>query len=293
MVTGLKSWLEGVFDYAGLFPPASLGMQEALSEFVALQGAEAGFLVDRFLVPAGRFAEMASLLDGLGVASGFPCSIIGSPFAPGSIDADWKACRDKRVEVTGYELRSPPGLVSRGLLKDIKKSAAADVLGDDFYLEFAWDEHQEDNLLESAGSIEEIGFKARTGGLAAADFPTVEQLAVWIVTTASLDAPVKFTAGLHEAMRHHDKSLHVMRHGFLNVLAAFTLARSEDLVVDEVSAVLSATRVDNFRFGKEGLGFSPHTAPWEAVEDSMDWFRGIGSCSILEPLESLGRLRLL
>ncbi|MES1227310.1 MAG: hypothetical protein ABUL72_01485 [Armatimonadota bacterium] len=293
MVTGIKSWLEGAFDYAGLFPPASLGITEAVEEYVALQDSEAGFLVDRFLIPASRFGELTAQLDAYGIEKGFPCSLIGSPFSAGSIDADWKACRDKRVDVTGYELKCAPGLAPKALFKEIKKSAAADILGDDFYLEFAWDEHQEDNLLEAAGSIEEIGFKARTGGLSAGDFPTVEQLAVWIVTTASLDAPVKFTAGLHEALRYHDQNLHVMRHGFLNVMTAFVLARVEDLVVDEVASVLSETNISSFEFGKPGLGHGLTVSPWEAVEESMDWFRGIGSCSIIEPLESLGRLRLL
>jgi hypothetical protein len=293
MVTGLKSWLEGAFDYAGLFPPAQLGMEEALREFVDLQDQPAGFLVDRFLVPAGRFAEMASLLDEAGIQSGFPVSVIGSAYTPGSLDLDWKACSDPRVEVTGYELKCPPGPISPGLLKEVKKSAMADALGDDFFLEFAWDEHQEDNLAEAAGTLEEIGFKARTGGLTANDFPTVEQLAVWIVSTASLDAPVKFTAGLHEAVRFHDDRLHVMRHGFLNVLTAFVLARAEDLVVDEVTAVLAETHHGAFNLGRAHLGFGGHEVPWEAVEDTMDWYRGIGSCSITEPYDALRRLNLI
>lgn len=293
MVTGLQSWLDGAFDYAGLFPPASLGMESALREYIDLHDQPAGFLVDRFLVPAKRFGEMASLLESVGVQQGFPVSIIGSPYAPGSIDADWKACTDPRVEVSGYELKCPPGAVPPALLKEVKKSAAADVLGDDFFLEFAWDAFLEDNLTDAAGTIEDIGFKARTGGLTAADFPTVEQLAEWIVTTASLDAPVKFTAGLHEAVRYHDDRLHVMRHGFLNVLTAFVMARSEDFVVDEVAAILAETDPSKLKMGRAHLSYGAHEVPWEEVEDAMDWFRGIGSCSITEPFDALNRLYLV
>lgn len=293
MVTGLQSWLDGAFDYAGLFPPANLGMESALREYIDLHDQPAGFLVDRFLVPAKRFTEMAGLLESVGVQQGFPVSVIGSPYAPGSIDADWKACTDPRVEVSAYELKCPPGAVPKGLLKEVKKSAAADVLGDDFFLEFAWDEHQEDNLAEAASTLEDIGFKARTGGLTSADFPSPGQLAEWIVMTASLDASVKFTAGLHEAFRYHDDQLGVMRHGFLNVLTAFVLARAEDLGIEGITEILEETAPRRFNLGRAHLGFAGHEVPWEEVEDAMDWFRGIGSCSILEPYQALDRLHLL
>lgn len=290
MVQGVHEWLKGVFDYAGLFPPASRTMADAVDEYLRLPARPEGGLVDRFLVPVSRLDELVAALKSEGVPTGFPVSVIATPWTPGSIDRDWRACGHKMLDVTGYELRCPAGLVPPGLLKEVRKSTAADVLGDDFFLEFGWDEHQEDNLLEAAGALEEVGFKARTGGLAASDFPTVEELAAWIVTTASLDAPVKFTAGLHSALRSHDKGLHVMRHGFVNVLCAFLLARASDLVVDEVTTVLSVTEARGVEFDRLGIRAAGHLIGWDDVSDAMDWFRGIGSCSISEPWESLGAL---
>jgi hypothetical protein len=61
-------------------------------------------------------------------------------------------------------------------------------------------------------------------------------------------------------------------------------------VVDEVATVLAVTDPAGFEFDRSGLSAAGFRTSWDDVVDAMDWFRGIGSCSIDEPWESLSGL---
>ncbi len=57
-----------MIDYAGLFPPASLSMAEALRNYDAYRRGEHAWMLGRFVVPAGKLAE---------VPRDFPVTAIG------------------------------------------------------------------------------------------------------------------------------------------------------------------------------------------------------------------------
>ncbi len=65
MPSSATALLAGVVDYAGLFPPAALDMRHAVAEYAAaLAGADA-WMLGRFVVPAGRLAELADEREAL------------------------------------------------------------------------------------------------------------------------------------------------------------------------------------------------------------------------------------
>jgi hypothetical protein len=69
MTTGsLHALLEGLIDYAGLFPPAALSMQEAVRNYARYRDGEYAWALGRFVVPADRAHE---------VPAEFPLSILG------------------------------------------------------------------------------------------------------------------------------------------------------------------------------------------------------------------------
>lgn len=69
-----------------------------------------------------------------------------------------------------------------------------------------------------------VGLKVRCGGMTADAFPSVGELSEFISYCAEHDQPFKATAGLHHAVRHFDPSLGVDRHGFLNLVLAVCAA---------------------------------------------------------------------
>src|SRR6266568_7065121 len=60
----LRSFLSGIIDYAGLFPPAGLDMQTAVNNYAEYRAGEDRELLGRFVVPASRLAEFADASRG-------------------------------------------------------------------------------------------------------------------------------------------------------------------------------------------------------------------------------------
>lgn len=63
-----KELLAGLIDYAGLFPPAELPMDEAVRNYARYREGEHAWMLGRFIVPAARKAE---------VPPEFPLSVLG------------------------------------------------------------------------------------------------------------------------------------------------------------------------------------------------------------------------
>lgn len=68
MTKSLRTLLTGLIDYAGLFPPAALSMQDAVRNFARYRDGEHAFALGKFVVPRERVDE---------VPSEFPLSILG------------------------------------------------------------------------------------------------------------------------------------------------------------------------------------------------------------------------
>ncbi len=58
MTKSLRALLEGVIDYAGLFPPASLALDTALEEFTTHRRDPLSWMLSRFVIPAGLLPEI-------------------------------------------------------------------------------------------------------------------------------------------------------------------------------------------------------------------------------------------
>src|SRR4051794_37812910 len=61
MSQGLRAFLAGVIDYAGLFPPAKLPLEQAARAYVRYGRGEDAWLLGRFVCPAARLADLDPL----------------------------------------------------------------------------------------------------------------------------------------------------------------------------------------------------------------------------------------
>ena len=64
----LRVLLEGLIDYAGLFPPAALSMQDAVRNYARYRDGEHAWALGKFVVPQARAQE---------VPAEFPLSVLG------------------------------------------------------------------------------------------------------------------------------------------------------------------------------------------------------------------------
>lgn len=280
----LPDLLDGIIDYAGLFPPARLGMAEAVKSFLRYADGPEAWIVDKFLCPAGRLQELARELDGKGL-EGFPVGVIGvggadyDAFTTG-LEADAKTMTwfQEYAEILSYEVRLPTGAEIEAVARDLGGFDAIDV-----FLELPWSPAQSDQIAALAAT-EWLGAKARTGGLDAAAFPSSDALAGFLKDAQDLDVPFKLTAGLHEPLRHFDKEIGAWRHGFLNVLAALAMNETYDFSRGEMAAILDA---ETLELPGGSFAFEGEKAEGEGVREV---FLGFGSCSVEEPIAGLKRL---
>ena len=54
----VKTLLAGAIDYAGLFPPSQLSMEEAVVNYAKYRGSEESWMLGRFVVPVARLDEL-------------------------------------------------------------------------------------------------------------------------------------------------------------------------------------------------------------------------------------------
>lgn len=297
MSRALNTLLEGVIDYAGLFPPAALGMEEATAEYLMHLNGPESWLVNRFICPASRLNEFSDQLEIQQAEIEFEVSVLGtggsdvSQFAR-SVTEDIAGfmtfsskCSDI-CEIQAFEVKAPKG--------DIKAAAKAlSPLSEiEVFLEIPWGESMLDDL-HAIAETEWLGAKARTGGLDAASFPSSEQLALFIQECLNLNVACKLTAGLHHPIRQRDPITGGMMHGFLNVLAAAALADEHSLGRREIVAILETVAPRAFSFDQDGLEWNGLRTNLDGIEDMRGIVVGFGSCSVKEPMEDLVRLGLL
>ena len=110
MTKSLRVFLDHLIDYAGLFPPAALSMEDAVRNYARYRDGEYAFVLGPFVVPKDRVDE---------VPRDFPLTILGVDEVK-----DLNAARDHAfVEITDNALI--PELARRGLRAKIRTGGDA------------------------------------------------------------------------------------------------------------------------------------------------------------------------
>jgi len=146
---------------------------------------------------------------------------------------------------------------------------------------------------DAGGAGHRAGFKLRCGGVVAAAFPSVEQVAHAIMATATRQVPFKATAGLHHPIRHHNDSVETKMHGFLNVFGASLLARARKLSEGEIIRLLSDENPRHFVLSEDCFCWKDHAATGREITNLRTDVVSYGSCSFDEPREDLRELGIL
>lgn len=263
----VRALMAGIVDYAGLFPPATLPLDEALRNYDQYRRSEHAWMLGRFICPAGRLDDITPYESLLADGRPWSFSVLGrggeeaDSFIEGLvedfalIDAFVKR-HPGRVYVDALEVRLPPAVIRRTDDDDIRAllMRAAETIGrgarqdvDPFLeiplwdrlssrsLDTPWPETLDRIIPALAEHNREwrgeqcgpMGAKIRTGGVEADQFPTIEQVAGWIARCAAEGVPFKATAGLHHPFRHYSDAVGTRMHGFVNLFLAATLAHRD------------------------------------------------------------------
>jgi hypothetical protein len=288
MTSGLRVLLEGIIDYAGLFPPTALTMKDAVANFGRFQGGPESWFISRFVCPATRLEEFAAAVGPSDEP--WPLTVLIPNFNKFeeeiALVEEFIAEYEDTAVIECVEIRANVPLDSR-VLRPVSNIEVEEV-----FVEVPLGPHLLTDLTALAEEGQ-LGAKARTGGVTADLFPSVEPLAMFIQECVNLGLCFKMTAGLHHPYRQYHPSVKTDMHGFLNVLVAGALAMAADLSRSEIEDVLSEQRVGAFEFSDDGLRYNGLHATLDEIDEFRDLFRSIGSCSVEEPLQDLAAIGLI
>lgn len=288
----------GLFDYAGLFPPAALDWDAMLREAAAFPTSlHRPALVGNDLVVRPddlRGLDDAALHDA-GFAAGRPLDacLVGVTLgdvedAAGTVAAWNDAHRDDAVPVrfTSVEAAGALDDATAQTLHAARTAAA----GARIYFEPKWTEHDWTahgrglfamlERLADAGPA--VGLKLRFAGPTK---PSVPRLAAVLARVNTLGLPLKATQSLHHPFGGDAR--HGNEHGFLNLAVALRLQAALGLEAAAVAQILRDPEPASFVFDA-GLGWQGHRAAWQRVADAMRAVPfAIGSCDVSEPDDDL------
>lgn len=288
----MRRAFEGIVDYAGLFPPASCTMVDALRQYEQYRRSGDRWMLGRFVVAASRLEEMgAALQDGAARPEA------SDPWRVSAVMGVHLADELDRID------RFRSAWETRGVIVDAvecKAGSVAEVMAYAERIPSAWLRFFEVPAQGPYGPI--VGAigrahafaKIRTGGTTAELFPAPAQLTAFLAACVAHGVAFKATAGLHHPFRgthpltyDPGSATHLM-FGFVNLLVAVAeLARSGD----EARAGRIVAEEDPAAFDRSDDAIAWRGTRYDGAELAdvhQRFFLGFGSCSFREPIDELG-----
>jgi len=298
-----RALLRRSIDYAGMFPPCSLGLEPALRNQGEYVRSPDTWMLGAFVLSTEQCDAIKQLLSEFDAQHPLRVAALGPK--TGSTDAFLKGIgaahaairslskhNGDLVSISHLEMFLPHG-VDVAMLKE-----ARSILGD---LPVFWEappDRAEQTIallakFNSDADSATFGYKLRTGGVTADAFPTSVQIAKALVTPATSQLPIKFTAGLHHPLRQHREEVQTKMHGFLNVLGAAVLAVEHQWDINQTAMMLEDEDARSFSFADDFFAWREWRIDIKRLQFRRRFVVSFGSCSFDEPREDLRALNLM
>jgi hypothetical protein len=292
----VRSLLQGVIDYAGLFPPSAVSMSEAVINYAMYRNSNYSWMLGRFVVTAarlGEFYESARDFISRDAHDAWRLAVvIGDEFAA-SIDQirEFNARTDDGVVCDVVEFKT----TTRGAVENAANSVPAEITA---YFELPLTKELPD--LVAAVALSGQRAKIRTGGVTPGAFPGTHDIVRFVRSCLAANVPFKATAGLHHPVRcfrpltYEANSPKGTMHGFLNLFLMTGFAREgykpsmlEDVMEEEFEEV--------FAFDAGGVKWRGEYTlnQWQIELLRAKGIQSFGSCSFDEPVADLQKLGIL
>jgi hypothetical protein len=325
--SSLRALLDGLIDYAGLFPPAALDLDRALDEYLAHRRGPYASVLGRFVVPVDRLGALGDALAARRAevrAAPVPVSAIlrreddptvalDAWAADGASVASFAARAAAVAVVESVEAPLPPSIASTARAAEVEAffEEAAGRCAPCRALPVFWERsllgaprREAFEALANAlattsarrrgAGLPAWGLKLRCGGVTASAFPPAADLAAAVAVALGRAVPFKATAGLHHPLPRWDERLGVNRHGFLNLFVGAVLVSAGVLGEESLGDLLADAAPDSFRFHGGAVAWRGIAVDATTVRRvRVELVRSFGSCSVDEPLEDLAALGLL
>ena len=298
LTIAVDALLEGLIDYAGLFPPAGEDMRRALENYASYAQGPDRRALGRFIVPIARLAELedqaGDLMPRGKRADPWRLSVLVAEDIAAAVEemslfnrAHASGSRQGRAVIDVVEMKatSPDdiGYQRRELPPEITAYFEIPLSGD------------LPGLLSAISDLQ-VRAKVRTGGVTPDAFPPADKLTEFILACRSAGAAFKATAGLHHPVRadyrltYEPESPKGLMYGFLNVFLAAALVYSGE-GEDICRGVLEESDPSAFTFDDSGIRWRDKIATAAQIAAARSAFAiAFGSCSFREPVDELAAL---
>lgn len=291
----VRALLAGSIDYAGLFPPSQLSMEDAAANYAKYRGSEHSWMLGRFVVPVARLDELRE------TASQF-------------IETDTQVWRisalaaedvyDTIKRTVAFNERNSGCFLVDSL--EVKANSVSkientvDALPDGINAYFEIGVAQNFAELVATLAIDRQHAKIRTGGVRPEEFPRSRDIIRFVRTCLAGNVPFKATAGLHHPIRCYRPLTYAeggpsgTMHGFLNMFLMTGFAR-ESYKTDVLEELMEDEMAEVFQFSDGGVTWRGESAlsVWQLERLRRFSIQSFGSCSFEEPVEDLKALGLL
>jgi hypothetical protein len=299
MQASLRALLTGLIDYAGLFPPAGLPLDQAIRNYARYQQEPESWMLTRFVCPAKQLGELVPFVEELfdSRRQFHYCGLANPAEIAEALDAvrRFQEKLGARALIDGLECKVPPVDALVSILETRRTTRLTfffePVLGNDWR-----DDVSKATSLPTAVALGYMrapvfGVKLRCGGLEPSAFPAPEQVAFTIAACRDAKIPLKFTAGLHHPIRHFNAGVQTHMHGFINVFTAGVLAHARSLSAEQLRPIIEDEDAGDFHFDEEGLSWKDYRASTEEIiQARRSAVTSFGSCSFDEPRDDLRNL---
>lgn len=285
----VRTTLHSLIDYAGLFPPAQLGLAQAQAEYREARAGAHAWMLGRFIIPARQLIESSGTLAG-----------------PFSVIADGEL-----VTLRALAVLRDRGAPIEALEVPLRKNVSFDGIGDDIaelqtylsemnlndiptYVEVPRSERWVGLVPPAMTALRRAGLRAklRCGGVTMQSFPTVDEVAEFIARAAEAGVAFKATAGLHHPVRHVEEKTGFPMHGFFNIIAAAALAARVER--DTLVRIVAEEEPEAFAFDAASFAWrGERMSLSELARARAHAFVAYGSCSFAEPVDDLVALGLI
>jgi hypothetical protein len=316
----LHAFMKHLIDYAGLFPPAKLPLEEAVQNYAAYQKTADRWMLSRFIIPARRLDELAPLLNNyfkddetvdfsvLGRSGQNHEDFLAELGEDIAAITAFRQIHERKVSTEMFEVRLPDTILAAhdtSTLDDVLEQTVeilSEVENLRVFFEVPLNSEWANNINLAIAAIADLnqrhqlnhGYKLRCGGVEASVFPTPQQVAHAIAVVRHHHIAMKATAGLHHPVRHYNESVQTTMHGFLNVFGAGILAQVHQLDTQDIQAIIEDENPAHFTFTDEAFSWQHLTATVGKIESiRQQAMLSYGSCSFDEPREDLAALGLL
>jgi hypothetical protein len=286
-----EALLTGLIDYAGLFPPAGLSMQQALRNYASYRQSEHAWMLGSFILPWQRCAEFEQSVRGEWTGAPWQLSVLAGKEAFPSregIAAIEKSVPHAKVAAIEFKLDVPADFDS--IAHELPPQCAV-------YVEIpvTAPAPARDAWLHTL-KRHKARAKIRTGGVTPEAIPPAPAIAAFLVACARAGVAFKATAGLHHPvaaehrLTYESGSSTAWMQGFLNVFVAASVAYA-GAMQSEVLAVLEERREQAFRIEEGGVTCGTFRCRVDQLCSARREFAvSFGSCSFDEPIHDLRRM---